>query len=82
MSKKSFIIILVLSVIVTYGVAFIDALRSSTLLAGESGLPFKYSRGTLFGSGSINYVMMSVNIIFWFIVLWVIWKAIQKLMRQ
>lgn len=73
---------LVLSVPVTYVAAFGDALRSNTLLAGESGLPFKYSRGTLFGSGTINYVMMLIDIIFWFVALLLIWKVLTKIFNK
>lgn len=82
MSKKSFFIILVLSVVVTYGASLADSLVSNTLLAGESGLPFKYSRSTLFGKGSIDGVMMLLNIAFWFVIIWVIWKVLQKVLMK
>ena len=78
MSKKSFVVILILSVLVTYGIAFVDDLRRNSLLAGEGGIPFRFSSGTLFGSGSINYLMLILDIAFWFVVIWVIWKILQK----
>lgn len=79
MSKKAFVVILVLSVVVTYGVAFIDDLRRNSLLAGEGGVPFRFSSGTLFGSGSINYLMLLIDIAFWFVVIWIIWRIISYL---
>ncbi|MBI2020344.1 hypothetical protein HYS94_02885 [Candidatus Daviesbacteria bacterium] len=82
MSKKAFIIILILSVVVTYGASLLDALMGNTLLAGESGIPFKYSRSTLFGRGSINYTMMLLNIAFWSVVIWGAWKVLQKVISR
>jgi len=79
MSKKAFVVILVLSVVLNYTAGFVDALQNNTLLAGESGFPFKDSRGTLFGKGSIDYTMMLLNIAFWFVVIWIIWKVISYL---
>lgn len=78
MSKKAFVVILVLSVVVTYGASLVDSLLNSTLLAGESGFPFKYSRSTLFGRGSIDGTMMLLNIAFWFAVILGVWKILQK----
>lgn len=77
-SLKAFIVILILSLVVTYGASLMDSLLNSTLLAGESGFPFKYSRSTLFGRGSIDGTMMLLNIAFWFVVIWGIWKVLQK----
>lgn len=77
-SPKAFIIILVLSVVVTYGASLVDSLLNNTLLAGESGFPFKYSRSTLFGRGSINGMMMFLNVAFWFVVILGVWKVLQK----
>ena len=79
MTKKAFVVILILSVVMTYGASTVDSLLNNTLLAGESGFPFKYSRGTLFGKGSIDGLMMLINIAFWFVIIWLIWKAISKL---
>lgn len=78
MTKKSFIIILILSVISTYIAAFIDALISNTLLGGSAGLPFKFASGTLFGEASTNYLTLFLNIAFWFMVIWGIWKLIKR----
>lgn len=78
MSKKAFVVILVLSVVVTYGASLADSLLNSTLLAGESGFPFKYSRSTLFGRGSIDGGMMLLNIVFWFVIILGVWKVLQK----
>ncbi len=82
MSKKAFIIILVLGVVASYIASIIDALVSGTLIAGESGFPFKDSRGTLFGEGSVNNLMFILDIIFWFAVIWGIWKLIKNLQKK
>lgn len=82
MSKKAFVVILILSVVVTYGSSLADSLLNNTLLAGESGFPFKYSRSTLFGRGSIDGLMMFLNIAFWFALIWIIWKAFQKILKR
>ena len=82
MSIKSFIIILILSVVVTYGVAVVESIFRETLVAGSAGLPFNFASGTLFGEQNTNYLLLLLDFIFWFIVIWVIWKAFQKLIRK
>ncbi len=82
MSKKSIIIILVLSVLVTYGVAIADALRRKSLLAGEAGLPFRFSSASLFGSESTDQFMFLLDVFFWTIVLFGIWKLILKAFKK
>jgi hypothetical protein len=82
MSKKRFVVILVLSVVVTYGVAVVDDLRRNSLLAGEGGVPFRFSSGTLFGSGNTNYLMLTLDIFFWFVVIWIVWFGIRKLTNK
>lgn len=81
MSKKAFFLILVLSVVVTYGMAIIDALRRNSFLAGEAGVPFRFSSSYFFGE-STDYVMLILNIAFWFAVIWLIWKALQKVVSK
>lgn len=78
MSKKSLVIVLILSVVVTYGVAFVDALRRNSFLAGEAGVPFRFSSAYFF-SESTNYGMLILDIVFWFVVIWVVWKAVSKI---
>ena len=79
MTKKSFVIILILSVIVTYGAAFIDF--SLSISKGLIGLPFGFSRFNFFGSETEN-TMLLLDIFFWFLVIWVIWKVCQKILRR
>ena len=79
MSKKSFVIILVLSVVVTYGVAVIDVLINGNILAGKSGFPFRFGSTSLFGGSEINYPIFILDIVFWFVVIFVGWKLISKL---
>lgn len=78
MSKKSFIIILVLSVIVTYGVMFSQAFITNNLIAGSGGFPFAFTSSSLFSTPSTDYSMLTLDIIFWFVILFVIWSLIKK----
>lgn len=76
MTKKSFVVILILSVITTYGLGIIDALANSS--ANQAGLPFKFGSYALFGTARTNYSILILDIIFWFAVIWGIWKIFQK----
>ncbi|MDO8570940.1 MAG: hypothetical protein Q7R97_05130 [Candidatus Daviesbacteria bacterium] len=82
MNKKSFLIILVLSVVVTYGVMFIQAFWTNSLIAGSGGFPFSFTSSSLFSTASTDYQMLIVNIVFWFMILFVIWKLIGKLLKK
>lgn len=74
MNKKSFVIILVLSVLMTYGLAFIEGLMGGHFLS-YGGLPFRFASGSFLG-GSTNNLMLLLDVAFWFAVIWVVWKAI------
>lgn len=76
MSKKSFIIFLILSVVVTYGVAIIEGLVNNHFL-GYGGVPFTFATGSFLG-GSTDNLMLFLNIIFWFVILFGIWSLIKK----
>jgi len=78
MTKKTFVVILILSVVTNYVALIVDAITTNTLLGGVSGFPFKYSSSTLFGHGSVNGSMLILNIAFWFFVIWILWKLLQK----
>lgn len=80
MSKKSFAIILVLSVVVTYGVAIVDVFLNKT--KNIAGLPFGFTSLGLFLGGSTDYLMLILDIVFWFFIIWVIWKVISKLVKR
>ncbi|MBU1031838.1 hypothetical protein KKE03_02885 [Patescibacteria group bacterium] len=80
MSKKSLAILLILSVVVTYGTAFVDAITNTS--ANQAGLPFKFGSYVLFGEASTNYPLLVLDIAFWFVVIWVIWKVLQKLRKN
>ena len=75
MSKKAFVVILVLSVVVTYGAAFADFAFNIT--SGAVGLPFGFSRFNFFGAET-DQRMFLLDIAFWFVIIWVIWKVFQK----
>lgn len=76
MTRKSFVVILILSIAVTYGLGIVDALINST--SNQAGLPFKFGSYALFGTASTNYSILILDIIFWFLVIWGIWKLMSK----
>lgn len=80
MNKKSFVIISILSVIVTYGLGIMDALVNSS--TNQAGLPFKFGSYVLFGTANTNYSILTLDIILWFFVIWGIWKIIQKISKR
>ena len=82
MTKRSFVVISILSLISTYIASTVSAISTGTLLAGESGFPFKDTRATLFGQGSISGPMFILNIAFWFLVILGIWKILQKVVGK
>lgn len=77
MSRKSLVVILILSLVVTYGAAFTDALVNTS--ASKAGLPFKFGSYVLFGTARTNYSFLLLDIAFWFIVIWGVWKILQKI---
>lgn len=81
MSKKEVVVILILSVVVTYGVAIVDDIRRGSLLGGEGGIPFRFATGSFLG-GSTDNLMLVLDIAFWFVIIWVIWKSFQKITAQ
>ena len=78
MTKKSLLIILGLSFVLTYAATFIEVLLSGNVVAGKSGFPLRFGSSSLFGGSSTNYTMLLLNIAFWFIVIWGIWKVLQR----
>lgn len=77
MSKKGLVIILILSVVVTYGVAIADALMNPS--ASQAGLPLKFGSYALFGTASTNYLTLFIDVVFWFVIIWLVWKVISKI---
>lgn len=75
MGKKEFGVILVLSVVVTYGAAFIDDIIN--VAKNPTGLPFGFASFNFLG-GSNNDLMLIFDIAFWFIMILGIWKLLQK----
>lgn len=82
MTKKSFVIIAVLSFITARIADFVDEIINGTLLGGKSGFPFKDDTTTILGGGSFNNYLFFLNVIFWFIVIFIIWKLLQKILKK
>lgn len=74
MSIKSFLVILVLSVVVTVGIPFIDFALG---WHSTNGFPFGFSQFSFLGS-STNYPMLILDVAFWFIVIFILWKLVFK----
>lgn len=82
MNKKTFVVILGLSVVVNEVVAIVDAIKRGRFLAGEAGLPFHFSYGSLFDTGNVNYWILLLDIAFWFFIIWMAWIGIKKLAKK
>ena len=79
MTKKSFVVILILSVIVTYLAAFVDEMVN--LSKNPTGFPFGFASFNFLG-GSNNNFMLVLDIAFWFVVIWGVWKLLQKVLGK
>ena len=79
MSIKSFAVILVLSVVVTYLAAFIDDLIN--ISKNPTGLPFPFASFNFFG-GSNNLTLLILDIIFWFVIIFIVWKLISRFLNR
>lgn len=71
-----FVVLLFLSVVVTYGVAITEGLMNNHLL-GYGGVPLRFASGSFMGGSTDNSILL-LDIIFWFIILLVIWGLIGK----
>ncbi len=78
MTKKSFIIIVITSFFATHIADLIESVVSNTLIGGRSGFPFKDSLSMGFEGGSSDNFMFVLNMLFWFIVIFIIWQFLQK----
>ncbi|MDP3973463.1 MAG: hypothetical protein Q8P92_01390 [Candidatus Daviesbacteria bacterium] len=81
MPKKVFVMTLILSVVVTYGVAVMDAIQRNSLLAGKIGFPLRFSSSYFFKE-STDFLMLFIDIAFWFAVILVIWFGIRRLLNK
>jgi uncharacterized membrane protein YdbT with pleckstrin-like domain len=58
-------------------VAIIDDLIRGSLVSGKGGLPFRFASGS-----STDGLMLTIDIAFWFIVIWGIWKLLRKTSKK
>lgn len=79
MSIKSFVVILVLSIVVTYGVAMFGFVTENIRIS--DGFPLAFTKFNFLGS-STNYLALMIDIVFWFFVIWVIWKVFKKILGR
>ena len=80
MGKMSFFIILVLSVVVTYLLPYLNLFFPVS--GGGFGFPIKYGTSSFFGGSSFEFALFLSDAVFWFLVILVIWKTIQKLLKR
>ncbi|MDO8570794.1 MAG: hypothetical protein Q7R97_04385 [Candidatus Daviesbacteria bacterium] len=50
--------------------------------ANQGGIPFAFTSVSLFSNANTDYLMLSLDIIFWFIILFGIWKLVGKLLKR
>jgi len=79
MSLKSGIIILVLSVVVTIGFTVLGFVTNQYQIA--NGIPLAFTEFSFLGSAT-NYLNFILDIIFWFGLIFGIWKLIPKLLNK
>lgn len=82
MTKKSFVVILILSIIFwiisAFLQGFLGTLFNFNLLAGScqvTGYPLAFCINS-YGGLPIGYYLL--NIMLWFVIIWGIWKVLQK----
>lgn len=78
MTKKSFVVILVLSIVVNEIVLYIDALIRNSVVAGQGGFPLRFTSSSSFGNASTNWTALLFDILFWFLVIWGVWRIIKR----
>ena len=78
MSKKAFLVILVLSLVLNYIALITDSILQNTFIAGDAGFPFKFSNGGITGGESTNYFLLLFDLIFWFVVVYFIWRILKR----
>ncbi len=61
---------------VTYGAAFIDDVIN--ISKHTTGFPFGFASFNFLG-GSNDNLMLLLDTAFWFVIIWVIWKAFSKI---
>lgn len=79
MSKKEFLVILILGGVVTYIGAYLDFAFNIT--TGAVGLPFGFSRFNFFGAETDQRTFL-LDIFFWFVVIWGSWKLLEKVLKR
>ena len=72
----------ILSVLITFLVSVIDAILRNQLVAGFVGIPLRFSDVSLFGGGETNIVNLILDFIFWFLILWLVWKYWLKIFKK
>lgn len=84
MTKKAFVVILILSVVVTYLTQVVQVFLggSCSVFAGECGFPLSFSSSSFLGTPKIKPALFLLNVIFWFVIIWGIWKILKKVFKK
>ncbi len=75
MTKKSFVVILILSILISIGIPIIGF--AMNIYQVMSGWPLEFSQFNFLGS-TTDYTNLFLDIAFWFAVIWGIWKLVSK----
>lgn len=73
------IVFLVLGVVVTYSVAMFGFVTENVNIS--NGFPFEFTSFNFLGSET-NQTMLVIDVIFWSIILYGIWKIILKVIKK
>lgn len=83
MSKKAFVVILVLSVAVTYLTPALQILISGLSFIGKDrGLPFNFVRYSFSGYSTYTVGFFVLDVIFWFVIIFFIWKVLLRISKK
>ncbi|EKD90922.1 MAG: hypothetical protein ACD_30C00057G0006 [uncultured bacterium] len=80
MGIKSFLVILVLSVVVTYLLPYVNLFLP--INADGFGFPIKYGTSSFFGGSSFDLFAFFIDVVFWFAVIWGVWKLLSKVFKR
>ena len=81
-SKKAFLIILGLSIVITWLTKEIGGVLNFSLGGLKAGLPLNYYQCSFISSCNTYYLQLVVDIIFWFLVIFIAWKLLGKITQK
>ncbi len=80
MGKVSFVVITVLSVLITYLLPYLNLFFP--INTGVFGFPLQYGTSSFFGGSSFEQLPFLVDVGFWFVVVWSVWVVFKKFFNR